>query len=96
MTNYFRITAYNPNEDVGMIVDSNGKFEKLWQFSSFMVQKGFKIIAVGNGETFDDGNIEKDDTFRANKILLRACATGKPTIANGKVEVNGKFYTPNN
>lgn len=33
MANYFRITAYNPNEDVGMIVDSNGKFEKLWQFS---------------------------------------------------------------
>ena len=29
MANYFRITAYNPNEDVGMIVDSNGRHEKL-------------------------------------------------------------------
>ena len=96
MQNYFRITAYHPEENVSVIMDAYGMFEKLWQFSSFMVQKGFKIIAVGNGETFTDGNIEKDDTFRANKILLRACVTGKPTIENGKVEVNGKFYTPNN
>lgn len=29
MSNYFRITAYNPNEDVSMIIDSNGRHEKL-------------------------------------------------------------------
>lgn len=34
MANYFRITAYSPAENIGMIVDSNGKFEKVWQFSS--------------------------------------------------------------
>ena len=34
MANYFRITAYSPAEDVGMIVDSNGRHEKLWQFSA--------------------------------------------------------------
>ena len=96
MQNYFRITAYHPEKNVSVIMDSYGMFEKLWQFSSFMVQKGFKVLAVGNDEIFDDGNIGKDDTFRANKILLRACATGTPTIANGKVEVNGKFYMPNN
>ncbi|UKI52468.1 MAG: hypothetical protein L6V79_02995 [Clostridium sp.] len=82
---------------MSVIMDAYGMFEKLWQFSSFMVQKGFKIIAVGNGETFTDGNIEKKTIPSAQtKILLRACATGKPTIENGKVEVNGKFYTPNN
>ena len=44
MANYFRITAYSPAEDVGMIVDSNGKFEKVWQFSSCLVKKGFDIL----------------------------------------------------
>ena len=96
MQNYFRITAYHPEENVSVIMDAYGMFEKLWQFSSFMVQKGFKIIAVGNGETFTDGNIEKETKVEPEKIILRAYATGKPTIENGKVEVNGKFYTPNN
>ena len=84
MQNYFRITAYHPEENVSVIMDAYGMFEKLWQFSSFIVQKGFKIIAVGNGETFTDGNIEKDDTFRANKILLRACATVSRRLQTAK------------
>ena len=29
MSNYFRFTAYNPNEDVGIIVNSNVRHEKL-------------------------------------------------------------------
>lgn len=29
MNNYFRITAYHPAEDLSVIADSNGKFEKL-------------------------------------------------------------------
>ena len=96
MNNYFRITAYHPEKNISVIMDSYGMFEKLWQFSSFMVQKGFKVLAVGNDETFDDGNIEKETEYKTEKVILRACATGKPTIENGKVEVNGKFYTPNN
>lgn len=96
MTNYFRITAYHPTENVSVIMDSYGKFEKLWQFSAYMVQKGFKVLTVGNDETFFDGNIEKETEVEPEKIILRAYATGKPTIENGKVEVNGKFYTPNN
>ena len=40
-------------------MDSNGLFQKLWQFSSFMVSKGFKIIEVGNEDKFDDGDMPK-------------------------------------
>lgn len=29
MTNYFRITAYYPTENLSVIMDSNGMFEKL-------------------------------------------------------------------
>ena len=32
MANYFRITAYHPDKDISAILDSYGKFEKLWQF----------------------------------------------------------------
>ena len=53
MANYFRITAYHPAENVCAIFDSNGRFEKLWQFSSYLIQKGFKIIEVGADDKFD-------------------------------------------
>ena len=96
MTNYFRITAYHPEQNISVIMDSYGMFEKLWQFSAYMVQKGFKVLAVGNDETFFDGNIEKETEVEPEKIILRAYATGKPTIANGRVEIDGKFYTFNN
>lgn len=90
MANYFRITAYNPNEDVGMIADSNGKFEKLWQFSAFLVSKGFKILAVGNETKFSEGNIPK--TEESDKLLLRACMKGQPVQNGTTIEVNGKSY----
>ena len=91
MSNYFRITAYNPNEDVAMIVDSNEKFDKLWQFSAFLVSKGFQIIAVGNDSKFTDGNIPKIKE-RSDKLLLRACMKGKPRQSNSSIEINGKSY----
>ena len=62
----------------------------------YMVQKGFKVLAVGNDETFFDGNIEKETEVEPDKIILRAYTTGKPTIVNGRVEIDGKFYTFNN
>ena len=96
MTNYFRITAYHPEQNISVIMDSYGKFEKPWQFSAYMVQKGCKVLAVGNDETFFDGNIAKETEVEPDEIILRAYMTGKPMIVNGKVEVNGKFYTPNN
>ena len=90
MTNYFRITAYSPNEDVGMIVDSNGRHEKLWQFSAELVAKGFKILAVGNDAKLTDGNIPK--TGESDKILLRACMKGKPLQNGSLIEVSSKSY----
>ena len=90
MANYFRITAYSPNEDVGMIVDSNGRHEKLWQFSAEFVAKGFKILAVGNETKFTEGNIPK--TEESDKLLLRACMKGTPLQNGSLIEVCGKSY----
>lgn len=93
MNNYYRITAYYPKEDVSAIFDSYGMFEKKWQFSSFLVIKGFKILEVGSAKDFDDGNIEKIEPEQ-EKIILRACAKGKPTYNGNSVEVQGKYYIP--
>lgn len=38
MNNYFRITGYCEQEDFCFILDCNGCYEKLWQFSSMLVQ----------------------------------------------------------
>lgn len=92
MANYFRITAYHPIENLSVIMDSNGLFEKLWQFSSFMVSKGFKIIEVGGEDKFDEGDMPK---VRQDKehIILRACGTGMPIIDVNIIRVNGiKYY----
>lgn len=91
MANYFRITAYHPQKDVCAVLDSNGMFDAIWQFSSLLVQKGFKIIDVGNERKFLDGDFPKAEYFR-DKILLRACAKGKPVQEGTRIEVNGKSY----
>ena len=39
MANYYRITAYHPEKNISVIMDSYGMFEKLWQFSAFLVEK---------------------------------------------------------
>jgi hypothetical protein len=92
--NYFRVTAYNPDNDVCIIADSNGYFSKLWEFSSFLIKKGFTIIAVGNDTKFSDGNITRiaatDETF-----AIRACKIGQPDFSNGEITINGITYTPN-
>ena len=66
------------------------------QFSAYLVEKGFKIIAVGNDEQFLDGNFEKTDEIEKDKIILRACAKGFPDQNNNRIEVDGKYYIPNN
>ncbi|NCA67730.1 MAG: hypothetical protein EOM87_06680 [Clostridia bacterium] len=76
MTKYFRISAYYPKEDISFIMDSNGRFEKLWQFSAYLVSKGCKILEVGTDETFIDINIEKVEAV-SDKVILRACSKGK-------------------
>lgn len=93
MSNYFRITAYHEAEDISVIMDSNGMFEKLWQFSSMLIQKGFKILEVGSDEKFGDGNIEKAE-YDTKHIILRASSQGKPIYKDGIVEVEGKQYIP--
>lgn len=91
MANYFRIIAYHPTENLSVIMDSNGMFEKLWQFSSFMVSKGFKIIEVGNEDKFDDGDMPKAERDAVH-IILRACKSGQPNIQGNTIMVEGKRY----
>ncbi len=91
MANYFRITAYHPTENLSVIMDSNGLFEKLWQFSAFMVSKGFKIIQASKDD-FDFGNMPKEG-YQKNKIILRAHASGQPDIRQGRIMVGEKSYT---
>lgn len=70
MANYFRITAYHPEKYISVILDSNGMFEKLWQSSSYLVQKGFKILEVGIGENLVEGTFPMVSKA-PKKILLR-------------------------
>ena len=92
MPNYFRITVYHPVHNISAIMDSNGKFEKLWQFSSYMVSKGFKIIEVGDEDKFDDGDMPKVERDIVH-VILRACKSGKLEIAGNRIMVESKFYT---
>lgn len=91
MNNYFRITAYHPTEDLSVIADSNGKFEKLWQFSAYMVSKGFKVIAVNKDDSFEVGNIPKI-AYNTDKITIQAYSNGKPNIFDNKIIVGNKAY----
>lgn len=89
MNNYYRITAYHPEKDCSIIVDSNGLFEKLWQFSADLVQKGFKIIEVGNSDKFLEGQIDLSEPI-PDKYILCANTKGKPTYTT--LEVDGVQY----
>lgn len=91
---YFRITGYYPKDDVCFIADSNGLYNELWKFSSELIKKGIKIIAVNKDNMFLDGNIPRVGTDTEH-IIVRACAKGQPKIENGVITVNGKSYTPN-
>lgn len=90
MANYFRITAYHPARNICAVFDSNGRFEKLWQFSSYLVQKGFKIVEVGNAEKFSDGDFLKAPECR--QMLVRTCAKGMPAVDGNVISVKGKRY----
>ncbi len=91
MNNYFRITTYSPDENVSAIVDCYGMFEKIWQFSAYLVKKNFKIRAVSKENAFDDGNIPRANPDQEH-LILRACQTGEPIIDGNRIEVNGRFY----
>ena len=100
MNNYFRITGYWKQEDLGFILDSNGMFEKLWQFSSFLVCKGIEILEVSKEDKFIDVTTEKFEENK-DKIYLQAICKGRPerieNTENGitykTIEVDDKIYT---
>ena len=100
--NYYRITGYCPENDFCFIVDSNGMFEKLWQFSSLLIQKGLKVLEVSSLEKIIDINI-KPSLEDKEHIILRANADGKPEYINQTIDgitykavkVGDKIYIPN-
>lgn len=88
-TQYFRITVHHPVEDLSAIFDSNGMFERLWQFSSYLVGRGFSVLEVSTADKFLDGNITKVETGLEH-IICRAHSKGKPE--NLTYEYNGLVY----
>ena len=90
--NYYRITAYNKEQDYSIIMDSYGAYDSLGDFSSLLVEKGFSIIALGNQNRFSDGDIPKV-TEQTNKIILRAESYGPPIKNGNTVTVDKKSYT---
>ena len=92
MANYYRITAYHPAEDLSVIADSNGKFEKLWEFSAYMVSKGFKVIAVSKEEGFEKGNMPKIAPNK-DRITIQAYLTGKPVLDGQTISVENITYS---
>ena len=100
--NYYRITGYCPENDFCFIVDSNGMFEKLWQFSSLLIQKGIKVLEVSSLEKIIDINIKPSPEDKEH-IILRANADGKPEYINQTIDgitykaikVGDKIYIPN-
>lgn len=92
MDNYFRITGYFPKNNVCFILDSNGKFQALWEFSSFLVGKDVEIVAVGRDESMSYGNFPRAE-YDTEHLFLRACAQGKPEISGKIITVHGKCYT---
>ena len=89
--NYFRLTAYYLAEDISCIMDTYGKYDKIWQFSAYLVKLKFKIIDIAEEGQFDYGNIppikEKSDQF-----VLRACAKGTVDKVDGVISINGRCY----
>lgn len=93
MNNYFRITGYYPEADVCFIMDCYGKFNELYDFSSYLIEKGIEIVKARAEGRFDFGNIPKVPSNKAY-LILRACDNGQPACVDGTVNINGKYYTP--
>lgn len=83
--NYYRITGYCPENDFSFIIDSNGMFEKLWQFSAFLVEKGLQVLEVARLENIIDININQVEEDKEH-IILRANADGKPEYVNHTID----------
>ena len=89
MSNYYRITAYYPAEEFCFIVDSHGRFEKLWEFSSYLVNKEMKVLEVSNGDTFLDGNMKRAKEH-PEFLYIQSAQRGQPTITS--MNIDGHTY----
>ena len=97
--NHFRITAYNKEKDYSIIIESKGMFEKLWQFSSHLVNKGLEILEVGHVKDQISVNLTKSD-IHGDKMILKAIASGKPKYdtqvlddrTRKVIKINNKIY----
>ena len=95
MANYFRITAYHPQENLSAIIDCNGMFEKLWQFSSFIVKHGFKVLEAADDSKFDFGDLPKaslpnptrSSCDAATAICPSLLATSSRWLGNGITKI---------
>ena len=80
MNTYFRITAYHPQEDFSVILDTYGKYQEIWEFSAYLVSKRFKILEVCEGEQIVDESTFPLVDKKSDKIFLRCIGKGKPEI----------------
>lgn len=101
--NYYRITAYNPTNDLSVIVDSYGLYNELWKFSLSLSEKGFRVIHVAAGSYFLEGTLPKVEKEDSENYLLRAYQDGLPKettltvdgVTYKAVQVDDKIYVPN-
>lgn len=80
MAKYIRITAYHPEHNISVILDSNGRFSELWEFSAYLVSKGFNIIEIGKDDNLIEESMASIKT-PSNKLLLRGIGKGRPEIS---------------
>ncbi len=100
--NYFRITGYHPQENFSFILDTNGMFEKKWQFSAYLISKGLKVLEINDSEQFLDVNIKRAEEDKENFILRATCEDMPEYIdytinctTYKAVKVADKIYIPN-
>ena len=95
----FNIVAIDTSKlNIPMIMDSYGKFNELWEFSAYLVAKGFSILQVHRVEKFTDGNFTKASQDN-DHVILRAAQYGMPDIktkGNKTITIANRYYSINN
>ena len=100
---YYRITAYNKDINISVIMDSTEKFKSLEEFERYMESKGFKIIESGTTHPLLVVNLKPPKNYPDN-VILRACQYGKPEettvtkdgVTYRAIKVDKKIYVPYN
>ena len=89
---------YHKALNISMIMDSYGKFTELWEFSAYLVAKGFNILEVHKADKFIDGNFPKAEQDNEH-VILRAAQYGMPDIetkGNKTITIANRYYSINN